>query len=158
MFHRTFAGLIVALVATSGQAPSGLSMAAQPAAVDVSLVGVSPGTPSGDGDWCVGAAEVTLTAHAVDLASQSELTEGTIEWQTCGDHQGGLAKEDCDGPGPGRWSVAINSFLSDDPLASLSTPFDLPVLGFRMRYRPAPGSGFQRATSESFNLDRTCSL
>jgi hypothetical protein len=34
----------------------------------------------------------------------------------------------------------------------------VPVLGFRLLYRPAPGSGLKRATSESFNLDMTCSL
>jgi hypothetical protein len=34
---------------------------------------------------------------------------------------------------------------------------DVPVLGFRLLYRPAQGSGSKRTTSESFNLDMTCS-
>ena len=162
MSHRTLAGLIVALVASSGQSPSDLSMAAQLAAVEVSLMSVSPGTPSGDGDWCIGAAEeVMLTAHVVGLASQSEVTEGTIEWQVCESRATleGLPKEDCDdGHGPARWVGAVISDLSFDSTPSLSTFEDLPVLGWRLQYRPASGSGFKRATSESFNLDRTCSL
>jgi hypothetical protein len=159
MSHRTLAGLIVALVASSGQSPSDLSTAAQPAAVAVSLLSVSPATPSGD-DWCVdAAAEVTLTAHVVDLASQSEVAEGTIEWQTCTSPTlEGLPKEDCDGHGPARWAGAVISDLSVDSTPSLHTRFVVPVLGFRLQFRPAPGSGFKRATSASFNLDRTCSL
>jgi hypothetical protein len=152
MSHRTLAGLIIALLASSGQSE------AQPAAVEVSLVSVSPGTPSGDGDWCIGAERVMLTAHVVDLASQSEVTEGTIVWQVCQSPLlGGLPKEDCDGHGPARWAGAVISDLSFDSTPSIGTSPLVPVLGFRLQYRPAPGSGFKRATSESFNLDKTCS-
>ena len=161
MFHRTLAGMIVALVASSGQSPSDLSTAAQPAAVEVSLVSVSPGTRSGD-DWCVGAAEeVILTAHVVDPASQTEVTEGTIEWQVCESRAtlDGLPKEDCDdGHGPEHWvGAVISDDLSFDATPSLDTHQTVPVLGFRLQYRPAPASGFKRSTSESFNLDKTCS-
>jgi hypothetical protein len=134
-----------------------VSTQAQPAAVEVSLVSVSPGTHSGDGDWCIGAERVTLTAHVVDT-SQNEVTEGTIVWQVCeGPHFEGFPKEACDGHGPARWSGVILSDLSFDSTPSISTDPLVPVLGFRLLYRPAPGSGFRRATSESFNLDKTCS-
>jgi hypothetical protein len=87
MSHRTLAGLIIALVASSvlaahavpvtyelaSSTESYMSIEAQPAPVEVSLVSVDPGTPSGDGDWCIGTERVTLTAHVVDLASQSEV-------------------------------------------------------------------------------------
>ena len=64
---------------------------AQAAAVEVSLVSVVPGTPSGDGDWCIGAERVTITAHVVDT-SQNEVTEGTLVWQTCHGFTRGLAQ------------------------------------------------------------------
>jgi hypothetical protein len=156
MLHRTLAGLIVTLVAGSGS--SGLSTAARPTAVEVELLSVSPGTPSGDGDWCVdAAAEVTLTAHVVDLATQSEVTQGTIEWQDCESQTVGLPKENCDGHGPARWVGEVISDLSGDSTPSLQTRFVVPVLGFRVQFRPTAGSNFKRATSVSFNLDRTCS-
>ena len=122
---------------------------------------VVPGTPSGDGDWCIGADEVTLTAHVLD-PSQNEVTEGTILWQVCEGPRGGLPKEACDGHGPdghapGRWSGVIISDLSSDSTPSIGTNPTVPVLGFRLLYRPAQGSGFKRTTSESFNLDMTCS-
>ena len=145
--------------APPGSSAATVSTQAQPAAVEVSLVSVSPGTPSGDGDWCTGLQQVTLTAHVVDT-SQSEVTEGTIVWQACsgaGPHQGGLPKEACDGHGGARWSDQLLSFLSPtDPTPSITTGL-VPLLGWRLLYRPAPGSGFKRATSEPFNLDTTCS-
>jgi hypothetical protein len=140
-----------------GSSATTVSTQAQPAAAEVSLVSVSPGTPSGDGDWCIGAERVTLTAHVVN-ASQIEVTDGTIVWQVCSGPQGGLPKETCDGHGPGRWSGAVLSDLSFDSTPSIGTNPTVPVLGFRLLYRPAPGSGLKRATSESFNLDMTCSL
>ena len=130
---------------------------AQTAAVEVSLVSVVPGTPSGDGDWCIGAERVTLTAHVVD-ASQNEVTEGTLVWQTCHGPRGALPKEACDGPGSGRWSANITSLLSFDSTPSIEPNPQVPVLGFRLQYQPARGSGFKSTTSEPFNLDRTCSL
>ena len=153
MFHRAVAGVIVAFVAGSGQ-----SLHAQPAAVEVSLVSVSPGAPTGAGDWCVSADQIVLTGHVVALASQSEVTEGTVVWQVCqGPSLDGLPKEECEGHGPARWAGAVISDLSFDATPSLATNFSVPILGFRLQYRPAPGSGFKRATSEPFNLDRTCS-
>ena len=140
-----------------GSSTTTVSTQAQPAAVDVSLVSVVPGTPSGDGDWCIGAERVTLTAHVVD-ASQNEVTEGTIVWQTCSGSHGGLPKEACDGHGPGRWIVDVSTNLSFDSTPSISTSPTGPVLGFRLLYSPAQGSRLKRATIESFNLDRTCSL
>jgi hypothetical protein len=150
MSHRAVVGAILALVAGSGQ-----SMQAQPAAVAVNLVSVVPGTPAGVSDWCVGDQKVVLTAHVV--ASQGEVTQGTIVWQTCqkGSSQG-LPKEDCESHG-GRWASVVTSDLSFDSTPSLETPFSLPILGFRLQYSPTPGSGLKRAISEPFNLDRTCS-
>jgi hypothetical protein len=133
------------------------STRAPSAGVQVGLVSVVSGTPSGDGDWCIGTERVALTAHVVDT-SQNEVTEGTIVWQTCEGPRGGLPKESCDGHGPGRWSGVILSDLSFDSTPSIGTSPRVPVLGFRLQYRPAQGSGFKRATSESFNLDMTCSL
>jgi hypothetical protein len=138
-----------------GSSATMVTTQAKPAAAEVSLVSAFPGTPSGDGDWCIGAERVTLTAHVVNT-SQSEVTEGTIVWQECDGPQGGLPKEACDGRGPGRWSGVILSDLSSDSTPSIGTSPRVPVLGFRLLYRPAPGSGLKRATSESFNLDQTC--
>ena len=151
---------VPAMYELASSTESDLTTAAQPAATEVSLVSVSPGTPSGDGDWCIGAERVMLTAHAVDVASQSELTTGTIEWQICESRATleGFPKEACDDEhGPTRWVGAVITDLSaDDPTPSIGTEPLVPVLGFRLQYRPAPGSGFKRATSESFNLDMTC--
>ena len=135
-----------------------VSTQAQTAAAEVSLVSVSPGTSSGDGDWCIGDERATLTAHVVNTSSQTEVTEGTVVWQTCHGPQGGLPKEACEGPGPGRWSAAILSDLSLDSTPSISTDPTAPVLGFQLLYRPAAGSGLRRDTSESFNIDATCTL
>ena len=147
-------------VATSSTPPSSsattVSTQAQPATVEVSLVSVVPGTPSGDGDWCIGADRVTLTAHVLDT-SQSEVAQGTILWEECDGPRGGLPKEACDGHGPGRWVVVPISDLSFDSTPSIGTSPRVPVLGFRLSYRPAQGSGFKRTTSEPFNLDKTCS-
>jgi hypothetical protein len=156
MFHRTIACLIVALLASSGQSP----VAAQPVAVQVSLVSVTPGTPSGDGDWCVGDAEVTVTAHVVDLATQSgEVTEGTLHWQFCASSSTlyPFPKEDCDAPGSTRWVANLFDYLSADSTPSLTFTPNWPVMGLRLQYRPAPGSPFKRATSAPFNIDTTCS-
>src|SRR4026209_2183597 len=54
MSHRTRATRLVALVASSVLSRA----AAQPAAVEVIIDSVTPGTPSGDGDWCIGDSEV----------------------------------------------------------------------------------------------------
>jgi hypothetical protein len=153
MFHRTFIGLIVALVASSVLSPA----AAQPAAVEVILDSVSPGTPSGDNEWCIGDERVMLTAHVVDVATQSLVTEGTIYWQVCeGPNFTGFPKEDCDEPGPPRWQGAVLSFLDFDSTPSIGTSPTVPVLGFRLMFRPPPGGVFKRATSVPFNLDTTC--
>ena len=172
MKSSVLTGLIVVLAASSGQSPvhsnaiaGGVASprvmaAAQLAAVDVSLVSVSPGTPSGGGDWCIDAVErVMLTAHVVDLATQREVTTGTIVWQVCqgGRSLEGFPKEACDAHGAARWGGAVISDLSFDSTPSIGSSPLVPVLGFRLQYRPAPGSGFKRATSEPFNLDKTCS-
>ena len=134
-----------------------VSAKAPAAAAHVSLVSVVPGSPSGDGDWCIGAERITLTGHVVD-PSQNEVTNGTIVWEVCEGRQGGLPKEVCDGHGGGRWSPNLISDLSFDSTPSIGTSPRVPILGFRLQYRPAPGSAFTRATSASFNLDMTCSL
>ena len=153
MFHRIFTGLIVALVASSVLA----SAAAQPEAVEVSLVSVTPGTPSGDGDWCVGAAQITVTARVVDLASQREVEEGVLFLMFCTiPNLGAFPKEDCDVPGPARYGDGVGDDLAMQPLSITFTP-NLPVMGVRLQYRPAPGSHFRRATSVAFNIDTTCS-
>ena len=155
MSQRAFSSLVLALGASSVLLLAG---AAQPGAVAVSLLSVVPGTPSGDGAWCVGTERVMLTAGAVDVASQSELTEGTIVWQVCESPRGGFPKEACDtGVGSARWRGVVLSDLSFDSSPSIGTSPIVPVLGFRMQYRPASGSGLKSATSASFNLDTTCS-
>ena len=153
MFHRTFTRFIVALVASSALSPA----AAQPAAVEVILDSVSPGTPSGDNEWCIGTERVMLTAHVVDVATQSLVTEGTIVWQVCERSFDGFPKEDCDAPGATRWKGAVLSFLDFDSTPSIGTSPIVPVLGFRLMFRPPPGGVFKRATSVPFNLDTTCS-
>ena len=141
----------------SGSSPTAARPPAQAAAVVVSLVSVVPGNPSGDGDWCIGAERVTLTAHVVDT-SQNEVTEGRLVWQTCHGSRGGLPKEACDGSGPGRWNAEQWIHLAIDSTPSIQPRPRVPVLGFRLQYQPAKGSGFKATTSESFNLDTTCSL
>ena len=152
MSHRVVAGLIVALVAGSGQ-----PMEAQPAPVEVNLVSVVPGAPAGVSDWCVGVVgQVVVTAHVV---AQAEVTEGTVTWQVCQSRGGltALPKEECQRGGSGRWAPAIISDLSFDSTPSLATNFLVPTIGFRLQFSPGPRSGLKRATSEPFNLDRTCS-
>ena len=163
MSHRTLAGLIMALVASSGQSPiqpSALAEAAPHVAVEV-LVSASPGTQTPDGDWCIGDADaITLTPQVLTLASpQIEVTEGTIVWQVCLHNQQSLPKEDCDGHGgPGRWTNAVMTFLSGPAPSSITTFQHVPVRGWRVQFQPTAGSGYERETSASFNLDRTCPL
>ena len=113
MTHRTLAGLIALLaispLSQAQTSESDLSAAARPADVQVSLMSVVPGTPSGGGDWCIGTARVMLTAIVVNPATQSEVTEGTIVWQVCESvsqldwvPEGGLRREG----GPVRWRGA----------------------------------------------------
>ena len=141
----------------SGSSATTVRPPAQAAAVAVSLVSVVPGTPSGDGDWCIGAERVTTTAHVVDT-SQNEVTQGMLVWQTCHGPRGGLPKEACDGRGSGRWADQILSDLSLDSTPSIEPKPLVPVLGFRLQFQPVQGSGFKRTNSEPFNLDTTCSL
>ena len=116
---------------------------------------VTPGTPSGDGDWCVGAEQVTLRAHAVDAATQTEITEGMIWWQFCvSPNLGAFPKEDCDATGPPRWRAELGDDLSVRNPSSITFTPNVPVMGLRVQYRPTPGG--KRTTSVSFNLDTTC--
>ena len=140
-----------------GSSATAVKPPAQAAAVEVSLVSVVPGTPSGDGDWCIGAERVTTTAHVVDT-SQHEVTQGMLVWQTCHGPRGGLPKEACDGRGSGRWVGDMRSDLSLGSTPSIEPKPQVPVLGFRLQFEPVQGSGFKRTTSEPFNLDTTCSL
>jgi len=156
MSHRTLASLIVALVASSVLSPA----AAQPAAVEVIIDSVTPGTPSGDGDWCIGDAEVELIAHVVDVASQSVVTEGQLWMQFCVARTlgalNGFAKEDCEATGPPRWlSISGHDLAAVNPADFTHNPGVL-ALGVRFQFRPASGGEFQRATSVPFNLDTTC--
>ena len=133
---------------------------AQAAAVEVSLVSVVPGTPSGDGDWCIGDAEVELIAHVVDVASQSVVTEGQLWMQFCVARTlgalNGFAKEDCEATGPPRWlSISGHDLAAVNPADFTHNPGVL-ALGVRFQFRPASGGEFQRATSVPFNLDTTC--
>ena len=130
-------------MATSLASPN-VSAKAQAAAAQVSLVSVVPGSPSGDGDWCIGAERITLTGHVVD-AAQNEVTNGTIVWEVCESQRGGLPREACDERGGGRWRGNVISDLSFDSTPSIGTSPRVPVLGFRLQYRPAPGSAFTRA-------------
>ena len=155
MFPRTLAGLIVALVASSAQ--SQVQPAAQPAGVQVILMSVVPGTPSGGGDWCIGTDRVMLTAVVLDPSTQNEVTTGTLVWQVCESASGqGFPKETCAGHGPARWRGAVQSDLAFDSTPSIGTEPIPPVEGFRLQFRPAPGSGLARATSAPFSLDTTC--
>lgn len=164
MTHRTLAGLITLLAISPlsqvQASESDLSAAARPADVQVSLLSVVPGTPSGGGDWCIGTERVMLTAIAIDPSTQSEVTEGTIVWEVCESTSQltGFPKEDCARKGgPVRWRGAALSDLAFDSTPSIGTAPLVPVLGFRLQFRPAKGSGLARATSAPFNLDTTCS-
>lgn len=159
---RTLAGLIAALVAIPAlsqvkASESDPSTAARRAGVQVSLMSVVPGAPSGGGDWCIGTDRVMLTAIVVNPSTQSEVTEGTIVWQVCDAQFNGLPKEDCAAKGPARWRGAVVSDLAFDSTPSIGTEPLAPVLGFRLQFRPAQGSGLASATSAPFNLDTTCS-
>jgi len=162
MSHRALVGLIITLVASSGQSPvqpSALAEAAPPVAVQV-LVSASPGTQTPDGDWCIGdAPAITLMPQVLTLASpQMEVTEGTIVWQVCLHNQQSLPKEDCDGHGPGRWENSVMTFLSGPAPAFITTFQQVQVRGWRVQFQPTAGSGFKSGTSAPFNLDRTCPL
>ena len=154
MFHRTFTGLIVALVASSVLSPA----AAQPAAVEVILVGVAPGTPSGDGDWCVGDEQVTVTARVVEAASQIVVTEGKIMWEFCASPkprrlpQGGLRRAR---PPALESERSVTTFLPSNrhPSPSLRVCRSWAFASSTVPRRAAPSKG-QRALS--FNLDTTC--
>jgi hypothetical protein len=160
--NRTLAALIAGLVAISAlsqveASENDVSTQARRASVQVSLMGVVPGTQSGNGDWCVGTGEVVLTAVVVDPATQSEVNAGTLVWQVCNAPATGFPKEDCAAPGPARWRGAVLSDLAFDSTPSLGVEPIPPVLGFRLQFRPVQGSGLARSTSAPFNLDTTCS-
>lgn len=152
MSRRTLALVIVALAAAA--AP--LLAVAQPAQTDVIIESVVPGTLTGNNEWCIGTGPVVITAHVVDLASQSQLTQGTVTWQFCARSFVGVPKEDCDGRGAARWLNASVSNLSADSTPSFAHDPVVPVLGVRILFRPARGDGFKRA-SVSLNLNTTCS-
>lgn len=161
---RTLAGLIAVLVASSAlsqikASESDLSTAARRAGVQVSLMSVVPGTPSGGGDWCIGTDRVMLTAVVIDPSTQNEVSAGTIVWQVCegGSQPTGFPKENCATPGGARWRAMGSSDLAFDSTPSVGTQPIAPVLGFRLQFRPAQGSGLARSTSAPFNLDTTCS-
>ena len=94
-------------VATSATPPTSsgttVSTQAQPATVEVSLVSVVPGTPFGEGDWCIGADRVTLTAHVLDT-SQNEVAQGTILWKNAMAHAGACPRRLATGMVPGAGS------------------------------------------------------
>ena len=157
MSHRALAGLIVALVASSGQSPvqpSALAEAGPPVAVEV-LVTASPGTQTAAGDWCIGdAPAITLTPQ---VHNTEPVTEGTIVWQVCQQQHQSVPRVYCDGHGGhGRWSNQVMTFLSGPAPSSITTMQDELVQGWRVQFQPTHGSGLERATSDSFNLDRTC--
>src|SRR5262245_1972989 len=183
MSHRVLAGLIIALVASSGLSPVQLSAraeAAQPApapTVKVELIDVAEVVPDPQGgpsvlvpatlcpnqiDWLVGAlttpaTRVLLTANAIDLtrSTQPELTDGEIALQVCERHRQDFPKEECDVAHAARWNTEV--FIPDisrDSTPTFGTSFQSSVFGFRFQYVPVPGSGFERATSASFNIYR----
>lgn len=155
MLRHALERLVIVGAACSVLVPA----AAQPADAEVSLLSANPATPSGDGDWCIPASgAVTLTAHAVDLSTSSEISEGEIVWQFCANTAlGGLAKEECDRGGKGRWIGNIRSILTDDSTPSINPNPQVAIIGVRLQFRPAPGGGYRRDFSNPFNLDRTCS-
>jgi hypothetical protein len=147
--------MLIAAIAISVVIPA---VAQPPSPTEVSLLSASPATASGDGDWCIAATgAVTLTAHVVELSTSSEVAVGEIIWQFCANPAlGGLAKEECERGGMGRWIGEIRSFLDFDATPSLSPNPQVPILGVRLQYRPAPTSGLKKDLSLGFNLDRTC--
>ena len=156
MPHRHLGRILVAGVANAVVFPA----VAQLAPVEVSLLSVSPGTASGDGDWCIPTTgAVTLTAHAVDLSTSAEIAEGEIEWQFCVNRAlGGLPKEECARGGMGRWVGGVSSFLNLDSTPSIDPNPSVAIAGVRLKFRPAPGDHLKRDLSPSFNLDRTCPI
>ena len=163
MTHRALAGVIAALLAISPLSQvqasgSDLSTAARPAEVQVSLMSVVPGTPTGDGDFCIGTDRVMLTAVAFDPSTQIELTQGMIVFELCVSQSlGGFPKEDCARKGGAeQWRAIALWDLALDSTPTLGTQPPVPVLGWRLQFRPAKGSGYARATSAPFNLDTTC--
>ena len=162
MTHRTLAGLIALLaISPLSQVQAGgsdLSTAARPADVQVSLLSVVPGTPTGDGDFCIGTGRVMLTAVAFDPSTQIELTQGMIVFELCvSQSSGGFPKEDCARKGGAeQWRAIALWDLALDSTPTLGTQPQVPVLGWRLQFRPAKGSGYARATSAPFNLDTTC--
>ena len=157
MLYRTAASILITGVASAVLSPVA---AARPANVEVSLLSVAPGSPSGDGDWCIPTTgAVTLTAHAIDLSTSSEISEGEIVWQFCANFAlGGLPKEECGRGGMGRWMGEVRSFLDSDSTPSLNPNPQVTIIGVRLQYRPGPGGNFRRDLSPSFNLDRTCAV
>ncbi len=154
MLNRSLERILIAGVASSVLWPAPV-LAAD---VEVKLLSVVPGTRSGDGDWCIGTTgAVTLTAHAIDLSTSSRIAEGEIVWQFCANSAlGGLPKEECRRGGMGRWMGEVRSFLNHDSTPSIQPNPRVPILGVRLKYRPAAGSGLKTDLSPPFNLDRTC--
>jgi len=153
MLQRARKSIFMAGLASSVLLP----FAAIAANVEVSLLSVTPGTPSGDGDWCIGTGRVTLTAHVVDLSTSAEISKGKIIWQFCANTAlGGLPKEECALGGMGRWTGEVLSDLARDATPSIQPNPRVPIIGVRLQFRPAPGSTFKRDLSPPFNLDRTC--
>ena len=159
MSHRALVGLIVALVASSSTVAVGGSIRFRTDRPRECHPGKSHRR------WRLVCRRprllprrVTITAQVLDVAPQSPVTQGTLEWQVCSSPRGGFPKEVCDADnGPARWSAAALSFLDFDPLTSLITWLTRPDLGFRLHFSPVPGGAYKRTTSASFNLDRTCS-
>jgi hypothetical protein len=120
---------------------------------------VVPGTPTGDGDFCIGTDRVMLTAIAF-ASTQIELTQGTIVFELCSavsQSAAGRPKEECARKGGAvQWRAIALWDLALDSTPTLGTQPSVPVLGWRLQFRPAKGSGYARATSAPFNLDTTC--
>ena len=133
--------------------------AAQSASVEVSMLSATSAKPSGD-DRCIAkTGTVTLTAHAVDLSTNSEFAQGEIVWQFCANAAlGGLPKEECRRGGMGRWIGEVRSFLSLDSTPSLKPYPQVPIIEVRLQFRPAAGADLKRDLSPPFNLDRTCPI
>ena len=159
MSHHTVAGLIVALGSSSVMSPAGAPPPAPAVDVEVSLVSVVPGTEIAPGHWCVGAGPVRLTAHAVELITNTELRVGAIEREVCDSPRGGFPKEVCDDTagGSARWRSAGSQPLFVTPTPSiLHSPMDL-VRGWRLLYLPERHSGYEKgAMSASFDIGTTC--
>src|SRR5262245_51293372 len=184
MSHRALVGLIVALVASSGQSPVQLSAfaeAAPPApapTVKVELIDVEEVVPYPQGgpsvlvpatlcpnqiDWLVGlgATRVLLTVHAIDLTSQThpELTEGEIASQHCALHRQSqsilVPRELCEVGHTARWDPGAS--FPDISLDHSPTFGFFPPLGgsgWRFQYIPVHRSSFESETSDSFNIYR----